>query len=155
MHMKNDINITKVTHAGRPYTAKTSRENGACVNDVKALGGWSEGGSYRPCYDRALPVGALLGAAMFNGNRQDSYFVPRSHLGKLLQCHWGSPLILHLQNLPPYFCHSCFLGWRVNSKPSSHGNAAIGTPKMLPSNISSDCSSGSELSSSRMLLYCT
>jgi hypothetical protein len=89
MHMKNDVNITKVTHAGRPYTAKTSRENGACVNDVKALGGWSDGGCYRPCYDRALPVSALLGAAMFNGNRQDSYFVPRGHLGELLWHCWG------------------------------------------------------------------
>jgi hypothetical protein len=82
MHTKNNISISKVTHAGRPYTAKTAREHGASVSGVKALGGWNDSGVYRPCYDRALPVDALLGAAMFNGNRQDSYFVPRSHLGK-------------------------------------------------------------------------
>lgn len=82
MHAKNNINISKVTHAGKPYIAKTSHEHGASVNGVKALGGWNDSGIYCPCYDWVLPIDALLGVAMFNGNRQDSYFVPHAHLGK-------------------------------------------------------------------------
>jgi hypothetical protein len=78
MHVKNDIHITKVTHGGREFTVKTAREHGASVNGTKALGGWSESGSFRPCYDRALPVDAMLGAAMFNGRKPESYFVARA-----------------------------------------------------------------------------
>lgn len=61
---------------------KIARENGASVAGAKALGGWSESGSFRPCYDRALPVDALLGAAMFNGRKPESYFVARACSGE-------------------------------------------------------------------------
>ena len=78
MHVKNDIHITKVTHGGCEFTVKTACEHGATINGAKALGGWSESGAFRPCYDRALPVDALLGAAMFNGRKPESYFVARA-----------------------------------------------------------------------------
>lgn len=84
--MKNDtgIDITKVTHCGRPYTVKQARESGASVEGAMALGKWmaSAGGSFAPAYDRALPVDAMLGAAGFNANRQNSYFVARAILGE-------------------------------------------------------------------------
>jgi hypothetical protein len=82
IHSKNGVMLSKVTHAARPYTAKTARENGASVEGTKALGGWSDGGSFRPCYDRALPLDTLLGAADFNARKPEGYFVPRSALGE-------------------------------------------------------------------------
>jgi hypothetical protein len=82
--MKKDTNIeiVKVTHAGRPYTVKVARDGGASVAGAMALGLWmqSSGGSFRPCYDRALPVDALLGAAGFNAQNQNSYLVARDVL---------------------------------------------------------------------------
>lgn len=80
MHAANDISITKVTHATRPYAAQTARENGASVTATKALGGWSESGAYRSCYDRALPVEAMLGAAMFNARKPETFCVVRDCL---------------------------------------------------------------------------
>lgn len=52
------------------------------MDGTKALGGWSEGSCFRPCYDRALPVDALLGAATFNARKPESYSLPRNALGK-------------------------------------------------------------------------
>ena len=75
MHGKNDIHISKVTHGGREFTAITARQHGASNYGTKAHGGWSESGSFRECYDRVLPVDALLGAAMFNGRKPETYFV--------------------------------------------------------------------------------
>lgn len=80
MHKANNISISKVTHAGRNYTVQTAREYGADITSVKALGNWSESGSYRAAYDRALPKEALLGAAKFNANRPDMYHLPRNAL---------------------------------------------------------------------------
>jgi hypothetical protein len=54
------------------------------VDGAKALGGWSDSGSFKPCYDRALPIDALLGAAMFDEARPESHFVPREFLGEFL-----------------------------------------------------------------------
>jgi hypothetical protein len=85
MHAKNDIFITKVTHAARPYTAQTVRAHGATVSGTKALGGWNESGSYRSCYDRAFPIDALLGAAMFNAHKPEEYFLARDTLGQLFK----------------------------------------------------------------------
>jgi len=82
MHAKNDIFITKVTHAARPYAAQTARAHGATVSGTKALGGWNESGSYRSCYDRAFPIDALLGAAMFNARKPEEYFLARDTLGQ-------------------------------------------------------------------------
>ncbi|KAF7366206.1 NDC10-II domain-containing protein [Mycena venus] len=39
IYAKNDISISKVTHAGRGYAVKVSREHGASVAGAKALGG--------------------------------------------------------------------------------------------------------------------
>ena len=46
IHLKNDINISKVTHAARPYAAQTAHSHGATVSGTKALGGWNESGSF-------------------------------------------------------------------------------------------------------------
>ena len=82
MHAKNDISITKVTHGGRGYTVKTVHENDSSADSAKALGGWSESGLFQPCYGHAHPVDAMLGAATFNGNKPESYFLPRGVLGR-------------------------------------------------------------------------
>ncbi|KAJ7269115.1 hypothetical protein C8J57DRAFT_1609308 [Mycena rebaudengoi] len=50
------------------------------VSDTKALGGWNESGSFKNCYDRALPVEALLGAAFFNSKKPELYRVARDCL---------------------------------------------------------------------------
>ncbi|KAK7008468.1 hypothetical protein R3P38DRAFT_3210716 [Favolaschia claudopus] len=80
LHEKNNVSISKVTHAGRGYTAKTARENGASSAEVKALGGWSDSGSYRACYDRALPLRAMLAAAMFDSEHPETHFLARDSL---------------------------------------------------------------------------
>ncbi|KAF8257779.1 hypothetical protein EI94DRAFT_1418266, partial [Lactarius quietus] len=67
--------ITKSTHAGQPYAAQTAQAHGASISGTKALGGWSESGLFRPCYDRAFPADALLSAAMFNA-QSDTHFQP-------------------------------------------------------------------------------
>jgi hypothetical protein len=80
IYAKNNISVSKVTHGGRGYAVKVSREHGASVEGAKALGGWSESGSFRPCYDRALPVDAMLGAAMFDAQRPEAHFLARDSL---------------------------------------------------------------------------
>lgn len=82
-HVANHIDISKVTHAGRVFSASSTRAHGASVSGTKALGGWSESGSFRGCYDRAFPLDALLGAATFNARNPATYFMAREHLGKL------------------------------------------------------------------------
>ncbi|KAJ8523520.1 hypothetical protein ONZ45_g93 [Pleurotus djamor] len=79
--MKTELNIaiSKVTHAGRPYTAITAREHGASRDDTKDLGGWSQPGSYH-VYDQTLPVDAMIGAASFNARKQETYMVARGVL---------------------------------------------------------------------------
>jgi hypothetical protein len=84
MHTANNISITKVTHGTRPFAAQTCRAFGASVSDTKALGGWNDSGSFKNCYDRAMPVGALLGAAFFNSAKPELYRIPRDSLGKFL-----------------------------------------------------------------------
>lgn len=80
MHKRNNVEISKSTHAGRSYTAMNSRAHGATVGGTKALGGWSETGSFRNCYDRAFPVDALLEAASFNAQSQRNTFLPEMGL---------------------------------------------------------------------------
>ncbi|RDB27704.1 hypothetical protein Hypma_003308 [Hypsizygus marmoreus] len=79
MYIRNDITARKITHAGRPFAATTAREHRATVEDTKALGNWSQG-ALQACYDRALPVDALLAAASFNARKQESYFIARDVL---------------------------------------------------------------------------
>jgi hypothetical protein len=40
------VEITKITHAGRCYSAMNSHAHGATVAGTKALGGWSDSGSF-------------------------------------------------------------------------------------------------------------
>lgn len=82
MHEMNQINISKVTHATRVYAAQTARTNGASEHGTKALGGWSEGGSFRQCYERTFPVDALLATAYFSPKTPESYCLPRENLGR-------------------------------------------------------------------------
>lgn len=84
IHEACDVDISKVTHAGRPFAAQTSRSHGASVSGTKALGGWNESGSFRGCYDRTFPLDALLGAGTFNGRKPEQYSLPRGELGKSL-----------------------------------------------------------------------
>ena len=82
MHKRNNIDITKKTHAGRHYAAQTARAHGASTSGTKALGGWNESGSFNSVYDRAFPLDALLGATMYNGRCPEEYALPRNCLGE-------------------------------------------------------------------------
>ncbi|KAG1726040.1 hypothetical protein EDD22DRAFT_961520 [Suillus occidentalis] len=63
IHSKNDISLTKAMHATRHFTTKTA------VNDA-----------FANCYDHALPLEGLLGAAMFNARKPEQYFLAWDHL---------------------------------------------------------------------------
>ncbi|KAJ6529309.1 hypothetical protein B0H19DRAFT_1083062 [Mycena capillaripes] len=76
IYAKNNISFSKVTHAGRGYVVKFSRENEPSVEGVKALGGWSESGSFRPCYDRALAVDACSAQLYLMRNGRRRIFCP-------------------------------------------------------------------------------
>ncbi|THH20826.1 hypothetical protein EW146_g575, partial [Bondarzewia mesenterica] len=80
IHLKNNISLTKAMHATRNYGAQNTRANGASVDGTKAMGGWSDQGSYRRCYDRSFPTDALLASAMFNARQPSSYSLPRDVL---------------------------------------------------------------------------
>ena len=82
MHKANGIDISKATHATRPYAALTARANGATETGTKTLRCWNDGSAYRNCYERALLVDAMLGAAGFNGKKPQDYALPRSSIGK-------------------------------------------------------------------------
>ncbi|KZV93965.1 hypothetical protein EXIGLDRAFT_709284 [Exidia glandulosa HHB12029] len=82
VHARNNISISKVTHAARPFAAQNTCNHGASQSDTKALGGWQESGLYRAAYDRKIPLAALLGAATFNANKMGDYFIIRGTLGK-------------------------------------------------------------------------
>lgn len=81
MHERNSINVSAVTHAGRPYTASVAREHGAAAIDTKVLGHWKTGDAYSEVYDRALPRSAMLATAMFNAENPSAYVLPRGQLG--------------------------------------------------------------------------
>ena len=85
MHLRNNIAISKVTHAGHGFTANNACQHRASANDTKALGRWSTGNSYLACYDRALPTSAMLAAAMFNAEKPESYSLAREYLGDFLR----------------------------------------------------------------------
>ncbi len=84
LHIKNDISITKATHAARHFAAQTARAHGASVTGTKALGRWSETDAMTNCYDRQIPIDALLGASMFNSRRPEEHFLARELLGMLM-----------------------------------------------------------------------
>jgi len=81
MHKKNNISISKVTHAGRGFSVINARAHRASADDARTLGRWSTGEPYAACYDRSLPTGAMLAAAMFNAEKPETYCLPRGHLG--------------------------------------------------------------------------
>ncbi|KAE8238895.1 hypothetical protein A4X13_0g8335 [Tilletia indica] len=76
----NGIMSDKVTHALRPAAAQIARTNGASADEMKAQGGWRTEGSYRACYDRTIPLGAVVALAGFDGRSLESYFVSRSQV---------------------------------------------------------------------------
>ena len=82
--MKKDANIhiKKSTHGGRPFAVEQAAKWGAPMESRMALGGWmnTSTGSFKPCYDRALPTDAMLGAAGYNAQKQSSYFLSRDVL---------------------------------------------------------------------------
>jgi hypothetical protein len=82
IHVKNGICITKATHATRHFAAQTARAHSASVTSTKALGRWSETDAMANCYDRAIPIDALLAASMFNGRKPEEHFLARDALGR-------------------------------------------------------------------------
>lgn len=81
LHERNNISISKVTHATRYFFAQAARTNGASESGTKALGGWNEGsGSFRQCYERTFPIDALLAAGMFPAKKPENYALPRNEL---------------------------------------------------------------------------
>ena len=82
MHKKNNIDITKKTHAGRHYAAQTACVHRASTSGTKALGGWNKSRLFNSVYDRAFLLDTLLGAAMYNGRRPEEYTLPCSCLGE-------------------------------------------------------------------------
>lgn len=55
MHKKNNIDITKKTHAGKHYATQTTHAHGANTSGTKALGGWNKSRSFNSVYDHAFP----------------------------------------------------------------------------------------------------
>ena len=108
IYTKNNISVSKVTHGGRGYAVKVSREHGASVEGAKALGGWSESGSFRPCYDRALPVDAMLGAAMFDALRPEAHFYP---VNPFVSIRITSPNPIDVKTVPPVELMTALFPW--------------------------------------------
>jgi hypothetical protein len=110
--MKEDtgIDVAKSTHIGRPYTAKVSREAGSSQEGTMALGLWMSEytGSFRPCYDRVLPLDALLGAAGFNAQKQETYFVAREHLGMHVILKTKDKALINIHRSPNRTSHVYF-----------------------------------------------
>jgi hypothetical protein len=112
MHAQNKISISKVTHAGRMWSALTMRTFGTSVDGAKAIGQWSAAGSFGSCYDRELPLEGLLGAAMFNANKPEGHFLARDTLRKpFLSRFESAALVTNNQVLH-----------QKSSRKSSHGS---------------------------------
>lgn len=71
IHKKNDINISKTTHAGRSYTVKITWKFGTSIDSVKALRNWSDSDAYCAVYNRALAKKAMWNAAMFDAHQPE------------------------------------------------------------------------------------
>ena len=121
MKVANEIFCQKVTHCGRVRAAEDGIENGATVDGVKALGLWSQPGSFRACYNRSLPTDAMLAMAYFNGEEQNSYFVARDILGEpcnfIHKKKWPSLTgRFDHQNLQRISCKKYSLGSKTNNR---------------------------------------
>ncbi|KAI3607460.1 hypothetical protein WG66_004527 [Moniliophthora roreri] len=80
IHEDNNIHILKVTYASRVQGAFNARQWAASELATMAIGGWSESGSFRACYDRNLLLEAMLAAACFNAQHSEKHALPRGHL---------------------------------------------------------------------------
>lgn len=155
MNLANNIAITKVTHAGRPLAAQTARAHGATVTDTKALGGWQETGSFRACYDRALPMGALLGVAHFDANRPEAYLLARDYLGGSR----AKKLLLHGLTFAQILLQIYYLFYSLGSKQKplllTFDTTRTSRPKIQRSNSSAKSSYSFAGSWSRMRRFFT
>ncbi|KAJ4475105.1 hypothetical protein C8R41DRAFT_923707 [Lentinula lateritia] len=81
LYAMNDIHVSSVTHGGRHYVPKTAGDNRASLEGRKALGKWKEGcGAFENAYDHQHPLDGMLGVAMFDVQRPDSYTCARNCL---------------------------------------------------------------------------
>ncbi|PPR03148.1 hypothetical protein CVT24_012765 [Panaeolus cyanescens] len=69
----------QVTHVGRSFGASIAMERGASSDSARALGLWSQPGSF-DVYVRSLPTDAMVALAGFNGRQPGSYFIARDVL---------------------------------------------------------------------------
>ncbi|KAF8583497.1 hypothetical protein K439DRAFT_1617415 [Ramaria rubella] len=72
MHEKNNVAISKVTHAGHIWSALIMYQYRTSVSSAKAIGQWSAAEAFANCYDQELPLEGLLGAAMFNAQKPEA-----------------------------------------------------------------------------------
>lgn len=81
LYSMNNIHISSVTHGGRHYVPKTAGDNRASLEGRKSLGKWREGrGAFENAYDHTHPLDGMLGVAMFDAQRPDSYTCSRNCL---------------------------------------------------------------------------
>ncbi|KAH7875739.1 uncharacterized protein C8R40DRAFT_1170344 [Lentinula edodes] len=81
LYAMNDIHVSSVTHGGQHYVPKTAGDNRASLEGHKALGKWKEGrGAFENAYDHQHPLDGMLGVAMFDAQRPDSYTCARNCL---------------------------------------------------------------------------
>ena len=132
MHARNNIMISKSTHAGRPYAAIAAREHRATQDDTRTLGNWSTPGSFGKCYDYTLPTDAMVAAASFNGRKQKSYFVARDVLGEWMSITFSdADLTMRLLIEPPAELVSSIFPWieeeqkALKARRDAAGNAAV------------------------------
>lgn len=71
--------MSKVTHAQRYTAAFVMRAHGTGKEEARAVG-WSCANSYDSVYDREPPFEALLGAAMYNARKPETYSCAREML---------------------------------------------------------------------------
>lgn len=138
IYLRNNIAISKVTHAGRAYSARTAREYGASVDGAKALGGWSDTGSFKACYDRALPLDALLGAAMFDATKPEGHFIPREFIRMYLTVATVARFIIYpvSKDLLQIYFPRYFRGSKQRRLPSLSVIPRTATPRTCHFNTS-------------------
>ncbi|PPQ75574.1 hypothetical protein CVT24_013262 [Panaeolus cyanescens] len=78
---KDELGLShrQVTHVGRSFGASIAMERGASSDSVRALGLWSQPGSF-DVYVQSLPTDAMVALAGFNGRQPGSYFIARDVL---------------------------------------------------------------------------
>lgn len=74
------VRLSHTTHAGRTSAARNASMYNATEHDTKAHGLWRDGGSFRSCYMRELPISAIAALAGFDGRYIERYWVPRADI---------------------------------------------------------------------------